>query len=233
MKKYIAALLALILLLSAAFALSACNKKEENQKLVEDADKLPVKEDKKDETEAKPAANPEDIVKTINPDAEETIGQDIPLQIESVVLYKDGSIEVVPTDDLKKNELGDSKATTLRPFDESGKATDIFLCRIGNGGYRVILALMDDGTISAVNSLSLIEDHICVVMDNVAGRDNFVDIVEVDNNETYGDNGQIEEIEEGFSIVGKTEDGDEVVLDPVLLSENARAVAGEEDEEEE
>ena len=44
---------------------------------------------------------------------------------------------------------------------------------------------------------------------------------------------EIEEIEEGFSIVGKTEDGDEVVLDPVLLSENARAVAGEEDEEEE
>ena len=51
------------------------------------------------------------------------------------------------------------------------------------------------------------EDHILAVMDNLGGRDSFTGIEE-------------QEGEDGFSIVGKTEEGDDVLLDPVILSEN-------------
>ena len=61
------------------------------------------------------------------------------------------------------------------PFAESGKVKDMYLCRIGNGGYRTIVALMDDGTVSAVNTRALIEDHILAVMDNLGGRDSFTE----------------------------------------------------------
>lgn len=249
MKKITACILALIMLLTAAFALSACNKKESDKADIEtEENKTESETDKKsadadadkdaeEESETKAKVNPEDIVKTINPDAEDVIGKNLPMQIESIVLYKDGSIEIVPTDDLKKNELADSKATSLAPFAESGKAKDIYLCRVGNDGYRVLLALMDDNTISAVNTLSLFEDHICVVMDNVAGRDNFTGVEETKvEGEGEGESGGGDVDDErngnGFSIIGKTETGDDVVLDAVLLSDSARAEAEDEEEDE-
>ncbi len=199
MKKTIAILLALLLILSMSFALSSCKKAEEE-----------IPEQTTETTEDTPEEKPEDageIVKTFEPDSEEVIAHDLPMQIESVILYKDGSIKITPTEDLKKNELADSEADSVMPFAESGKATDIFLCRIGNGGYRTIVALMDDGTVSAVNTRALIEDHILAVMDNLGGRDSFTGVEQEEN-------------EDGFSIIGKTKEGDDVLLDPVILSEN-------------
>ena len=230
MKKLTAIILALIMICFAALGLSSCKKQEDGKKTGDEVtSSVEATEETSEEATEQPKYNPEDIVKTIEPDAEDVIGDNRPLQIESIVLYKDGSIEIVPTDDLKKNELGDSKANSLAPFAESGKAKDIYLCRVGKDGYRVILALMDDGTISAVNTLSLMEDHICVVMDNVAGRDNFVSVEEFDNDTSADADGAEVEEGEGFSIIGKTEDGEDVVLDPVLLSDSARSVAGEEE----
>lgn len=233
MKKRTAIILTLIMIVSAALGLSACRK--QNDDINADKDKeattsVETVEETSEEAGVQPKYSPEDIVKTLEPDAEDVIGHDLPLQIESVVLYKDGSIEIVPTGDLKKNELGNSKASSLAPFAESGKAKDIYLCRVGNAGYRVILALMEDGTISAVNALSLLEDHICVVMDNVAGRDNFVGVEELNNDTSADADGAEVEEGEGYSIIGKTEDGSDVVLDPVLLSDSARAVAEDEEE---
>ena len=62
------------------------------------------------------------------------------------------------------------------------------------------MALMKDGTISVVNGRALVEDHIFAVIDNVANRDDFI---ELDN---------VQE-EDGYYIVGLTEDGHEVILD--------------------
>ena len=244
-KKYIAGLLALIMIMSSSFTLSACTKKDSENAKTETEEKTDdagsgsadsnadSDKDKDEDTASK--GNPEDIVTTITPDAEDVIGKNQPMQIESITLYKDGSIEVVPTDDLKKNELADSKATSLAPFAESGKAKEIYLCRVGNDGYRVVLALMDDGTISAVNTLSLFKDHIFVVMDRVAGRDNFVGVEETKvEGEGEGESGggdiEDERNGNGFSIIGKTETGDDVVLDSVLFSDSARAEAGDEEE---
>ena len=54
--------------------------------------------------------------------------------------------------------------------------------------------------ISCVNAGALIEDHIIAVMNNVAGRDNFVKVENVTDESASG-------------IVGTTDDGEEVVLD--------------------
>ena len=59
---------------------------------------------------------------------------------------------------------------------------------------------MEDGTLSALSAKELVEDHIAVVMPNISGRDNYVSVEEVKG-------------ENAFTVVGKTEDGEEVELD--------------------
>lgn len=208
-KKMISIILALLMMLSSALVLASCDKKDGETGI---ATEKSVAEEKQ-ETEEQPEEETEDekldtdVVKFIQPDAEDVIGNDLPMQMESVALYKDGSVVIIPTGDLKENELGDSKATSLMPFAEFGKATELYVYRIGNGGYRTVVALMDDGTVSAINTGALIEDHIIAVKNNLGGRDSFTGVEQ-------------KESEDGFSIVGKTEEGDDVILDPVILSED-------------
>ena len=138
------------------------------------------------------------MIKTID-GIDEDLGPRLPLMIESITLYDDGSVAIVPTDELKKNEIKDD-AAAVYPFAESGEADDVCVVDYGNGGYRTILALMKDGSISAVNGRALVEDHIFAVMDNVANRDNFVKIESVTG-------------EDGSSIVATTDEGEEIILD--------------------
>lgn len=215
MKKTIAILVALIMILSMALALSSCKKEEpapqENAETTEEQ----KTEDAADKDSGDKDAG--DIVTSFNPDAEDVIEQDLPMQIESVTLYKDGSIKIVPLDDLKKNaEINkELKEGAMYPFADSGKAKDMYLLRIGNGGYRTIVALMDDGTVSAINTRAMIEDHILEVSDNLGGRDSFTSVDQEEN-------------EYGFSIVGKTKEGDDVLLDPIILPDNEEPLPIEE-----
>lgn len=210
MKKIITSILVLVMILSMSLSLGACKKSSDEEagaESTEQATEQSGSEDPEETADGEPVADAE-TVKTFEPDAKDEIGQDLPLQIESVSLLSDGSVVLIPTDDLKVNELGDSEATSLMPFSESGdaKVKDIYLYRIGNGGYRTVVALMDDGTISAINPIALIDDHIIAVKDNLGGRDSFTGVEQ-------------EEGEDAFSIVGKTEEGDDVILDPVILTE--------------
>ena len=220
MKKTIAFILTFLMIMSIAFAFGSCTKKEEPAG--EDTVEAPEGDSGDKDAGSEDKEESADIVKKIEPDTEEELGKDIPMQIESVVLYKDGSVKLVPTDDLRKNaidngELGEGEADSLMPFAESGKdeessdaktgvVKDIYLMKIGNGGYRTIVALMDNGTLAAINPRALIDDHIVAVKDNLGGRDSFTDVEQEEN-------------EDGFSIIGKTEEGDDVRLDPVILTE--------------
>ena len=221
MRKTIASILALLMIMNAAFVLGSCAKKEDTavatEETVEAAKDESLNQDGGSENKDEKSEENADIKKILEPDNEETLGRDIPLQIESVVLYKNGSIEIVPTDDLRKNELGDGEADRLMPFAESGKdeegndemtglARDIYLMKIGDAGYRTIVALMENGTLAAINPRALIEDHIVAVKDNLGGRDSFTGVEQTEG-------------ETGYSIIGKTEEGDDVVLDPVILTE--------------
>lgn len=186
MSKRLMSILALLMMLVMMVCMTACGNKEEEEET------LAIDEEITQEVEQGPEA-----VKTIdNIDTED----EIPLQIESITLYEDGSVLVVPTDDLKKNEMKDSDAEGIYPFKDSGKVKDIYVVHYGNGGFRTILALIDDGTISAVNGNALINDHIIAVMNTLAGRDNFVSVENVAE-------------EDAISIVGHTEDGEDIVLD--------------------
>jgi len=127
---------------------------------------------------------------------------DVPLQIESVTLYDDGTLRIVPTEDLLKNAETNNEVVdgAVFPFADSGEVKDFYLVRFGNGGYRTIICLMDDGSLSALSANELIQDHIFIVMDNLTGRDTYVDVKEV-----AGD--------DAFSVFGITEDNVEIELD--------------------
>lgn len=186
MKKTITILVAVLMVLAMTLGMSACKSKADGGG------------DEKD----KPAPTVTDTEKVVTSitgiDTDDM--PDLPLEIESVTLYDDGSVRIVPTGDLKKNELKDDSEDAIYPFKEFGKVKEIYLVRYGNGGYRTVIALMEDGTLSALSAKELIEDHIAVVMPNISGRDNYVSVEEVQG-------------EDAFTVIGKTEDGEEVELD--------------------
>ena len=187
-------LLALLLILVLMLALPACKSKK---------DESEPKDEPQQEQQDEPIGTEEgaEIVKTIS-DIDVEGSMDIPLQIESITLYSDGSVKIIPTDDLLKiaetnHEVVDG---AVYPFEESGEVKDVYLVRFGNGGYRTVICILEDGTLSALSAEELITDHITVVWDNLTGRDTYVSIREVQGDDS-------------FSVIGITEDGEEVELD--------------------
>ncbi len=177
-------------MMALAMMLAACGAKAGEEPAEE-----PVPEE---ETVEEPAV---EVVKTIDEIDTEDMN-DIPLQIESITLFEDGTLMIIPTEDLLKNaetndELMDG---AIYPFEDSGKVKDVFLVRFGNGGYRTIICLMDDGSLSAMSAKELITDHITVVWDNLTGRDTYVSVEE-------------RKSEDAFGVVGITEEGEEIDLD--------------------
>ena len=142
-----------------------------------------------------------EVIKTLEEIDTEDM-QDIPLQIKSITLYDDGTLKIVPVEDLLKNAETNNEVVdgAVYPFTDSGKVKDFYLVRFGNGGFRTLICLMDDGTLSALSAKELIDDHIFIVMDRLTGRENYVKVKEV----TYDD---------AFGAVGITEDDEEIDLD--------------------
>ena len=185
MKKIITVMMTILMIFAMTLGMSACkasSDKEEGEAKQESA-----------------ATDTEKIVTSIT-DIDTEDMSDLPLEIESVTLLDDGSVRIVPTGDLKKNEIKDDKTDAIFPFEEFGRVKQIYLVRFGNGGYRTVLALMEDGSLSALSAKELIEDHIAVVKPNISGRDNYVSVEEVKG-------------EDSFQVIGKTEDGEEIELD--------------------
>ena len=193
-KKRLLGLLSMLLILALAMMLGACGAK--NGTAEPETEEVPEQEEVAEE----PAV---EVVKAI--DEIDTEGmEDIPLQIESITLFEDGTLRIVPLDDLLKNAETNNEVVdgAIYPFADSGKVKDVFLVRFGNGGYRTIICLMDDGSLSAMSAKELIEDHITVIWDNLTGRDTYVSVEE--RKAADGDS---------FGVVGITEDGEEIDLD--------------------
>ena len=195
-KKRALGLLSLLLILALAMMLAACGAKDG-----EGSGEASGQEEVAEQEEAEePAA---EVVKAID-EVDNVETNDLPLQIESITLFDDGTLRIVPTDDLLKNaETNDELVDgAIYPFEESGKVKDVYLVRYGNGGYRTIICLMDDGSLSALSANELIKDHITVVWDNLTGRDTYVSVEE-----------RKSEDEDSYGVVGITEDGEEIDLD--------------------
>ena len=176
----------LLLTLVLAMMLAACGAK--------DAGEVEIPEEEVPETQTV------EVVKSIDEIDTEDM-HDLPLQIESITLLEDGSLRIVPTDDLLKNAETNNEVVdgAIYPFEDSGKVKDVYLVRFGNGGFRTIICLMDDGSLSAMSAKELINDHITVIWDNLTGRDTYVSVKEVES-------------EDGYGVVGVTDEGEEIDL---------------------
>ena len=101
------------------------------------------------------------VIKEIN-DIDANLGYNLPLGIATVKLMSSGKVIVVPND--KNIGMGELTVTT--------NARDIYVLPFGNGGYRSILFVKNDNTVSAVNASSLIENKRIEVLDNLGGYTN-------------------------------------------------------------
>ena len=192
-KKRLLGLLSVLLILAMAVMFSACGAKTSEEPAAEEAPGETVEEEE----------SGADVVKVIDEiDTEDMM--DVPLQIESITLFDDGTLRIVPLDDLLKNAESNNEVVdeAIFPFEDSGKVKDVYLVRYGNGGYRTIICLMDDGSLSALSANELIKDHITVVWDNLTGRDTYVSVEE-----------RLSEDEDAYKVVGITEEGEEIDLD--------------------
>ncbi|MBR0307517.1 MAG: hypothetical protein IJH92_01340 [Mogibacterium sp.] len=193
-KKRLLGLLSMLLILALAMMLGACGAK--NGTVEPEPEEVPEQEEVAEE----PAV---EVVKAI--DEIDTEGmEDIPLQIESITLFEDGTLRIVPLDDLLKNAETNNEVVdgAIYPFADSGKVKDVFLVRFGDEGYRTIICLMDDGSLSAMSAKELINDHITVIWDNLTGRDTYVSVED-----------RLNEAKETYEVVGITEDDEEIDLD--------------------
>ena len=192
-KKRTLGLLSLFLVLVMAMMLAACGAKAGTE--IEE-EEVP----KQEEVAEEPAV---EVVKFIDEIDTEDM-KDIPLQIESITLFEDGTLRIVPLEDLLKNAETNNEVVdgAIYPFADSGKVKDVFLVRYGDEGYRTIICLMDDGSLSAMSAKELIDDHITVIWDNLTGRDTYVSVEERQSDD-----------EESYSVVGITEDDEEIDLD--------------------
>ena len=94
-------ILALILALALAVCMGSCGKKDAEETADTSADTQT-----EEAAEEKPAEELPEVVKTIE-GVDENIGDREPLQIDTITLYADGSVAIVPLDDLRKNEIKD------------------------------------------------------------------------------------------------------------------------------
>lgn len=189
-KKRLLGLFSIMLILALAVMVTACGAKAGGD----------PGEEEPQGGDAEPAV---EVVKVIDEiDTEDMM--DLPLQIESITLLEDGTVRIIPTEDLLKNAETNNEIVdgAIYPFNDSGKVKDIYLVRFGNGGYRTVICLMDDGTLSALSANELINDHITVVWDKLTGRDTYVSVREVQ-----------EEDLDAFGVIGVTADGEEIDLD--------------------
>lgn len=131
-----------------------------------------------------------DTIKKEIKDIDKNLGYEVPLGIDSVKLMNSGKVILVTSDDTIENE-----EITI-----SLDVKDIYIFNFGNGGYRSIILLKNDGTVSAINSSALIENKQIEVIDNLG---NYTDVVSVKQ----------EKDQESFLIYAVQKNNNKLLLD--------------------
>ena len=106
------------------------------------------------------------IIKEIS-NIDKDLTHELPLGIDSVKLMSSGKVILVVT---SNNNTPNEELTV------SINVKNIYILPFGNGGYRSIIFLKNDGTVSIVNAEALIKDKKIEVLDNVGGYTNVVSI---------------------------------------------------------
>lgn len=128
-------------------------------------------------------------------DVDDDLGMNLPLGLDSILLLEDGTM-IIETDDALEDAVGEE--VTI-----ASDVQDVFVLPFGNGGYRSVLFIKADGSVSALSTDALINDHNIEVMDNLGG---------------YTEVKSIESVQDpGGSLVNVVlENGDTFLLDPYL-----------------
>lgn len=115
--------------------------------------------------------------------------------IDEIYLTNGGKLTLVTYGELQANEGKEAVVAT------DAMLFDIF--HYGNGGYRVIVFVRKDGTVSVVDPEILIQEHRIVVEDNLGGLKDIIGVYEQSE-------------EDGTVIVAMDKNGDTVLLSPYL-----------------
>lgn len=116
----------------------------------------------------------EKIKKTIR-NVDEKSGNYVLLGIDEIKLAKSGNL-YIETDDILEH-LGDDILI-------AANVQDVYLLPFGNAGYRTIIFIRYDKTVSAVNTTELVTNKNIEILDNL-GNYNDVKSVESENNLIY------------------------------------------------
>ena len=115
--------------------------------------------------------------------------------LDAILLTASGRLTLLTNGELKKNVGGE---VTLAM---DAVAADLF--NYGNGGYRIVLFVRSDGTLSAVSATDMIDKHQITIIDNVGGLKYVAEVYETQSMDAFG-------------IVARTQDGTETLIDPFL-----------------
>ena len=115
--------------------------------------------------------------------------------LDAILLTASGRLTLLTNGELKKNVGGE---VTLAM---DAVAADLF--NYGNGGYRIVLFVRSDGTLSAVSATDMIDKHQITIIDNVGGLKYVAEVYETQTMDAFG-------------IIARTQDGTETLIDPFL-----------------
>ena len=118
-----------------------------------------------------------------------------PTGLDAILLTASGRLSLLTNGELKKN-VG-AEVTLAQDAVAAG------LYSYGNGGYRIVLFIRSDGSLSGVSASDMIDKHQITIIDNIGGLKYVTEVHEVQDFDAFG-------------IVAKTQDGTETLIDPFL-----------------
>ena len=118
-----------------------------------------------------------------------------PTGLDAILMTASGRLTLLTNGELQKNV---GREVTLAM---DAVAVDLFT--YGNGGYRIVLFVRKDGTLSAVSASDMIDKHQITIIDNVGGLKYVAEIYETQEMDAFG-------------IIARTQDGTETLIDPFL-----------------
>ena len=141
------------------------------------------------------STEPEAAVAKVITDIDDDLGMNLPLGLDNIRLLEDGTL-ILETDDALEDAVGEEITV-------ASDAEDVFVVPFGNGGYRSVVFIREDGSVSALNTAALINDLDIEVMDNLGGYEDVKTIESVQDPEA--------------SLVNAVmNNGDAFLLDPYL-----------------
>ena len=119
----------------------------------------------------------------------------VPTGIDTILLTASGRLTLLTNGELKQSV---GPEVTLA---KDAVAVDLF--NYGNGGYRVVLFIRSDGSLSAVSANDMINNHKITILDNIGGLKYVAEVYETMDLDAFG-------------IIARTQDGTETLIDPFL-----------------